>query len=65
MPNAERIFFLALAFQRGWTVEEVFELTKVDRWFLENISRCGDQGGGNPQNDRAATARWPACRCDR
>ncbi|EDY21947.1 carbamoyl-phosphate synthase, large subunit [Chthoniobacter flavus Ellin428] len=37
VPNAERIFFLGLAFQRGWTVEEVFELTKVDRWFLENI----------------------------
>jgi len=38
VPNAERIFFLGLAFQRGWTVEEVFELTKIDRWFLENIA---------------------------
>jgi carbamoyl-phosphate synthase large subunit len=37
VPNAERIFFLGLAFQRGWTVEEVFEMTKIDRWFLENI----------------------------
>jgi len=37
VPNAERIFFLAQAFKRGWTVEEIFELTKVDRWFLENI----------------------------
>ena len=37
VPNAERIFFLGLAFQRGWTVEEIFELTKIDRWFLENI----------------------------
>src|SRR6186713_268244 len=37
VPNAERIFFLGLAFQRGWTVDEVFELTKIDRWFLENI----------------------------
>ena len=37
VPNAERIFFLGLAFQRGWTVEDVFELTKIDRWFLENI----------------------------
>ncbi len=39
VPNSERIFFLGLAFQRGWTVEEVFELTKIDRWFLENISQ--------------------------
>jgi carbamoyl-phosphate synthase large subunit len=37
VPNAERIFFLALAFQRGMSVEEVFELTKVDPWFLKNI----------------------------
>ncbi|MCE9609496.1 MAG: carbamoyl-phosphate synthase large subunit [Chthoniobacter sp.] len=37
VPNAERIFFLGLAFQRGWTVEEIFEMTKIDRWFLENI----------------------------
>src|SRR5687768_13886550 len=37
VPNAERIFFLGLAFQRGWRVEEVFEVTKIDRWFLENM----------------------------
>jgi carbamoyl-phosphate synthase large subunit len=37
VPNAERIFFLALALQRGWSVEEIFEMTRIDRWFLENI----------------------------
>jgi carbamoyl-phosphate synthase large subunit len=37
VPNAERIFFLGLAFQRGWSVEDIFELTQIDRWFLENI----------------------------
>jgi carbamoyl-phosphate synthase large subunit len=37
VPNAERIFFLGIAFQRGWTVEEVFELSKIDPWFLENL----------------------------
>ncbi len=37
VPNAERIFFLAQALERGWSVEQVFELTKIDRWFLENI----------------------------
>ena len=37
VPNAERIFYLGLAFQRGWTGEEIFEMTKIDRWFLENI----------------------------
>jgi len=37
VANAERIFFLGQAFARGWTVEQIFELTKIDRWFLENI----------------------------
>ena len=37
VPNAERIFFLGQAFAKGWSVEKVFELTKVDPWFLKNI----------------------------
>ena len=34
-PNAERIFYLAQAFQDGMAIEEVFSLTKIDRWFLQ------------------------------
>jgi len=37
VPNAERIFYLGLAFARGWTVERVFDLTKIDPWFLRQI----------------------------
>ena len=37
VPNQERIFYLAAAFWAGLTVEQVFEMTKIDRWFLENI----------------------------
>src|SRR4051812_17613375 len=37
VPNAERIFYLAQAFQDGMSIGEVFELTKIDRWFLHNI----------------------------
>ena len=37
VPNAERIFFLGQAFAKGWDVEKVFELTKIDRWFLVQI----------------------------
>jgi carbamoyl-phosphate synthase large subunit len=37
VPNAERIFHVAQAFQDGMSIEEVFELTKIDRWFLHNI----------------------------
>jgi carbamoyl-phosphate synthase large subunit len=37
VPNAERIFFLGQAFAKGWDVEKVFSLTKIDRWFLRQI----------------------------
>ena len=29
--------YVAQALQKGMSVEEVFELTKIDRWYLENI----------------------------
>jgi carbamoyl-phosphate synthase large subunit len=37
-PNAERIFYIAQAFQKGATIDEVYELTKIDRWFLRNLN---------------------------
>ena len=37
VPNAERIFFLGQAFAKGWSVDKVFDLTKIDRWFLTHI----------------------------
>jgi carbamoyl-phosphate synthase large subunit len=33
-PNAMRVFVIHEAFRRGWTVEQIFELTSIDRWFL-------------------------------
>src|SRR5204863_1494100 len=39
VPNAERIFHLAQAFQDGMSIDEVFELTKIDRWFLQNVQQ--------------------------
>jgi carbamoyl-phosphate synthase large subunit len=37
VPNAERIFYLGTAFAGGMSIEEAFELTKIDPWFLHNI----------------------------
>jgi len=36
-PNAERIFFVRLAYEAGLTLEEIFDLSKIDPWFLKNI----------------------------
>lgn len=44
VPNAERIFWLETAFNKGWTVEEVFDATSIDRWFLEHLKIIVDEG---------------------
>src|SRR5438094_1426716 len=43
IPNAERIFYLAQAFQDGMPIGEVFELTKIDRWFLRNVQQIVEE----------------------
>ncbi len=37
VPNDERFFYIRYAFQLGFDVERVHELTHVDRWFLHNF----------------------------
>jgi carbamoyl-phosphate synthase large subunit len=36
-PNPDRIFTVRHAFQMGMTVEEVYELTAIDPWFLDKM----------------------------
>ncbi|MDO8542512.1 MAG: carbamoyl-phosphate synthase large subunit [Opitutaceae bacterium] len=36
-PNAERIFFIRHAFRAGYPVERIFDLTKIDPWFLHQL----------------------------
>src|SRR5450432_1803048 len=43
VPNAERIFHIAQAFQDGMSIDEVFDLTKIDRWFLHNIRQIVEE----------------------
>ncbi len=39
MPSAERVYFVLHALRRGFTVEELHDLTKIDHWFLDNLSQ--------------------------
>jgi len=41
-PNAERIFFIRHAMRAGFSVEDIFQLTKIDRWFLAQIKEIVD-----------------------
>ena len=44
VPNAERIFWLKVAFEQGWTIEEIFDATQIDPWFLENMRTIVEEG---------------------
>ncbi len=41
-PNAERIFYLRHGLRAGMSVDEIFELTGIDRWFLVQIKQIVD-----------------------
>ncbi len=45
IPNAERIFHLPQAFRDGMSIDEVFELTKIDPWFLHNVRQIVEESG--------------------
>jgi carbamoyl-phosphate synthase large subunit len=37
VPNDRRMWALFRALRRGWTIETLHELTKIDRWFLQQF----------------------------
>ena len=41
-PGPERIWYVGDAFENGFTLEEVYQLTKIDRWFLDQIKQIVD-----------------------
>ena len=41
-PGSERIWFVADAFRAGMSVDEVFDQSKIDRWFLTQIKEIVD-----------------------
>lgn len=36
-PTDNRIFVISKAFQKGYNVDQIHELTKIDRWFLNKL----------------------------
>ena len=37
-PNCERLFVLRAALKRGWSIDRIYELTMIDRWFLRHLA---------------------------
>jgi carbamoyl-phosphate synthase/aspartate carbamoyltransferase len=38
-PSDKRIFAIANALHAGYSVERIWELTNIDRWFLRKLER--------------------------
>ena len=41
-PNNERVFYIRYAFMAGYTVEQIFDLSKIDPWFLTQLKEIHD-----------------------
>ncbi len=66
VPNARRLWLIAEAYRDGFTTEQLYELTKIDPWFLDNIEqileaedviRLGAQGGVVPTGETLRRAK--------
>ena len=41
-PEADRLFYVKLALDQGWTIERVADLTRIDPWFLDQLRELGE-----------------------
>ena len=41
-PTDTRVFAIAEAFRQGWSIQKIYDLTKIDLWFLEKLSNIHD-----------------------
>ena len=66
-PTDKRIFVISKAMRAGYTVDQIHELTKIDRWFLQklmNIVRTAqeletlDESIAQFKSDKKAGAEW-------
>jgi carbamoyl-phosphate synthase large subunit len=45
VANSTRLWYVAEAFRKGYTPERLFDMTKIDPWFLENIRQIVEMEG--------------------
>ncbi len=42
IPGPKRIFYVADAIRKGWSIKKIYSLTKIDYWFLDQIKELID-----------------------
>ena len=56
-PNPERLSYIRFAFEQGWTVEQVREITAIDPWFLKHVREMVDLDAGLAKESLAGISR--------
>ena len=41
-PNSQRFSYITYALRTGWSIDEIYRLTRIDPWFLEQIKEVMD-----------------------
>src|SRR5205823_4155424 len=42
VPSQGRLYYIRYAMKMGWTIDRIYELTKIDRWFLGQMRELVD-----------------------
>ncbi len=42
VPSQGRMYYLRYAFKMGWSIDRVYEATKIDRWYLDQLKQLVD-----------------------
>ncbi len=62
-PNPDRLDYIRFAFEQGWTVEQVHEITSIDPWFLTANPRNHRPRSGARRSRTSTPSRATNC-CD-
>ncbi len=65
IPGVERFWYIAQAMRTGMTIDEIYEYTKIDPWFLNNIKQIVEmekilKGYGDTETQRYGEKNAPA-----
>ncbi|MEA3328799.1 MAG: carbamoyl-phosphate synthase large subunit [Candidatus Omnitrophota bacterium] len=44
-PNDQRLFYIRYGLKAGLSVDEIYELSRIDRWFLDNMKQLVEMEG--------------------
>jgi len=42
VPSQGRLYYIRYAMKMGWSIDQIYELTKIDRWFLAQMKELVD-----------------------